>query len=99
MIPGARSAWLPYVLVRDIDAATKRAGKLRAKIMRNVIEVKGMGWLSIIVDPTGAMLGLWEPKEMQARGRAHGRGPLRDRRGETRSFRTRRFPLLFRSTN
>jgi hypothetical protein len=22
----------------------------------------GMGWLSIIVDPTGAMLGLWQTK-------------------------------------
>jgi predicted enzyme related to lactoylglutathione lyase len=32
-------------------------------IMKGVTEVEGMGWLSIIVDPTGAILGLWEPKE------------------------------------
>jgi predicted enzyme related to lactoylglutathione lyase len=63
MIPGARSAWMPYVLVNDIDAATKKAKKLRAKVMKDVTEVAGMGWLSIIVDPTGAMLGLWEPKD------------------------------------
>jgi len=63
MIPGAESAWMPYVLVKDIDAATKKAKKLRAKIMKDVTEVPGMGWLSIIVDPTGAMLGLWEPKD------------------------------------
>jgi predicted enzyme related to lactoylglutathione lyase len=63
MMPGAESAWMPYVLVDDIDAATKRAKKLRAKIMKDVTEVKGSGWLSIIVDPTGAMLGLWEPKK------------------------------------
>ncbi len=62
MMPGAGSAWLPYVLVKDIDAATKKAKKLRAKIMKDVTEVEGMGWLSIIVDPTGAMLGMWEPK-------------------------------------
>jgi len=30
--------------------------------MKDVTEVKGMGWLSIIEDPTGAALGLWEPK-------------------------------------
>ena len=64
MCPGAPSAWMPYVLVKDIDKATKKAKKLRAKIMKDVTEVEGMGWLSIIVDPTGAMLGLWEPKEM-----------------------------------
>jgi predicted enzyme related to lactoylglutathione lyase len=62
MCPGAPSAWMPYVLVKDIDAATKKAKKLRAKIMKDVTEVEGMGWLSIIVDPTGAVLGLWEPK-------------------------------------
>jgi len=62
VIPGAGSAWMPYVLVKDIDAATKKAKKLRAKIMKDVTEVEGMGWLSVIVDPTGALLGLWEPK-------------------------------------
>jgi len=30
--------------------------------MKDVTEVMDMGWLSIIVDPTGAMLGLWKPK-------------------------------------
>ncbi|MBS0630820.1 MAG: VOC family protein [Verrucomicrobia bacterium] len=61
MIPGAGSAWMPYVLVKDIDASTKKAKKLGAKICKDVTEVEGMGWLSIITDPTGAMLGLWEP--------------------------------------
>jgi predicted enzyme related to lactoylglutathione lyase len=62
MIPGADSAWMPYVLVKDIDVATKRAKKLRAKILRGVTEVKNLGWFSIITDPTGAILGLWEAK-------------------------------------
>lgn len=60
---GAVSAWMPYVLVKDIDTATKKAKKLGAKVMKGVTEVEGMGWLSIIVDPTGAVLGLWEPKD------------------------------------
>jgi len=30
--------------------------------MKDVSEVADMGWLSIIVDPTGAMLGLWQAK-------------------------------------
>lgn len=63
MCPGAPSAWMPYVLVDDIDAATKKAKKLGAEIMKDVTEVPQMGWLSIIVDPTGAMLGLWETME------------------------------------
>jgi predicted enzyme related to lactoylglutathione lyase len=62
LIPGAPSAWLAYVLVDDIEAATKKAESLGAKVMKGVTEVPGAGWLSIIVDPTGAALGLWKPK-------------------------------------
>jgi predicted enzyme related to lactoylglutathione lyase len=62
LIPGAGSAWLAYVQVDDIAAATQKARSLGAKIMKDVMEVSDMGWLSILVDPTGAMLGLWKPK-------------------------------------
>jgi predicted enzyme related to lactoylglutathione lyase len=61
-VPGAPSAWLPYVEVADIKAATHHAKSLGAHVMKDVTEVMGMGWLSIIVDPTGAALGLWQSK-------------------------------------
>src|SRR5579862_590690 len=66
MIPGAGSAWLAYVLVDDIAASTEKAKSLGAKVMKDVTEVMDMGWLSIIVDPTGAPLGLWKPKPRQS---------------------------------
>ena len=59
-VPGAPSIWLAYVGVDDIHAATEKARKLGAKVMREPMEVMGAGWLSIIVDPTGAELGLWK---------------------------------------
>ncbi len=61
-VPGAPSAWLAYVTVDDIAAATKKAKSLGATVMQDVTEVMGMGWLSIIIDPTGAALGLWKTK-------------------------------------
>jgi predicted enzyme related to lactoylglutathione lyase len=61
-VPGAPSAWLAYVQVVDIAAATRKAQSLGATVMKDVTEVMGMGSLSIIIDPTGAALGLWEPK-------------------------------------
>ena len=61
-VPGAPSAWLAYVEVDDIAAATQKARSLGATIMRDVTEVPGAGWLSILIDPTGAALGLWKPK-------------------------------------
>lgn len=61
-MPDAPSTWLAYVLVDDIAGATKKAQSLGATVAKDVTEVPGMGWFSIIVDPTGAALGLWKPK-------------------------------------
>jgi len=61
-VAGAPSAWLPYVLVDDIRASTAEAKSLGATIKRDVTEGMGMGWLSIIADPTGATLGLWQAR-------------------------------------
>src|SRR5882672_474170 len=60
-IPGAPSSWLAYVLVDDLKAATSKAKSLGATVMKDVTEVMGAGSFSIIVDPTGAALGLWKP--------------------------------------
>ena len=59
-VPGAPSAWLTYVLVDDVAAATAKAKSLGAQVMRDKTEVPHMGWFSIITDPTGAHLGLWQ---------------------------------------
>jgi len=62
MMPGAPSSWLSYVLVDDIQSATRKARDLGANVMKDSMEVPNMGWLSILTDPTGAMLGLWQAK-------------------------------------
>jgi predicted enzyme related to lactoylglutathione lyase len=61
-IPGAPSAWLPYVEVPDVVAATAKVKALGGTVMKDVTEVQGMGWFSVILDPTGAALGLWKTK-------------------------------------
>lgn len=59
---GGQDQWLSFVLVEDINASTEKAKSLGAEIRVPVGEVMGMGWYSVIVDPTGAALGLWQPK-------------------------------------
>jgi uncharacterized protein len=61
-MPGAPSAWLAYVLVDDIAAATAKAKSLGATVVRDATEVPGAGTFSIITDPTGAYLAMWQPK-------------------------------------
>src|SRR5256885_11481400 len=42
-MPNVPSFWLAYVLVDDIEAATKKANSLGGKVMKDVTEVMGMG--------------------------------------------------------
>lgn len=61
-MPGEPSLWIPYVLVDDLAAATSKAKSLGAKMIKENEPVPGMGAFSIMIDPTGAVLGLWEAK-------------------------------------
>jgi predicted enzyme related to lactoylglutathione lyase len=54
---------MAYVLVDDISAATHKAKALGATVLKDATEVAGMGWFSIIADPTGAALGLWQSRK------------------------------------
>jgi len=62
-MPNAASQWVAYVEVADVAAATNKAKALGAKVMKEVAEIQGAGSFSIISDPTGAMLGLWQSKK------------------------------------
>jgi uncharacterized protein len=61
-MPGAPTAWLPYIGVDDINTATDKAASLGAQVIRRAVEVPGHGWMSILIDPTGANIALWQDK-------------------------------------
>ena len=58
--PGIPSHWLAYVNVDDLASATRKAKELGAKVAVDITPVSDMGKFSVIIDPTGAMLGLWQ---------------------------------------
>ena len=60
--PGAPPHWLAYVGVDDVRTSTRKAKELGAKIVMDVMEVGDIGTMSIITDPTGATLAMWQPK-------------------------------------
>jgi uncharacterized protein len=59
---GMPSAWLAYVLVDDIAKSTAKAKQLGAQVMKDVTEIPNMGSFSVLVDPTGAAIALWQTK-------------------------------------
>ena len=61
-VENSPSRWLAYVLVDDVAASTEKAKSLGATACKEVTEIPGFGWFSVITDPTGATLALWQMK-------------------------------------
>jgi hypothetical protein len=54
--------WLAYVGVDDIKAATAKAKSLGAEIHMDSHEIPNVGWMTVMNDPTGARIALFQPK-------------------------------------
>lgn len=51
--------WMSYVTVSDLAATVQKATNLGARVLKDVTKLP-MGSLAIILDPQGAVIGLWE---------------------------------------
>lgn len=65
---GIPSHWNSYVNVEDVDSITAKAKELGATVLMEPLDVFENGRMSLIQDPTGAQLGLWQPKEHKGAG-------------------------------
>jgi predicted enzyme related to lactoylglutathione lyase len=57
-----RPHWNCYVTVASVEEATARAGERGGKILSAPFDVLDVGRMSVVADPTGAALCLWEPR-------------------------------------
>jgi predicted enzyme related to lactoylglutathione lyase len=58
----APAGWVSYVGVEDIDAATEKARSLGATIIVGSQEIPYVGWMTVLTDPCGCRIALFEPK-------------------------------------
>jgi uncharacterized protein len=56
-----RPAWLPYVEVSDVCAATEGARRAGAEVLLAPREGPG-GWRSVVRTPAGGEIAFWQPK-------------------------------------
>ena len=61
-VPGGQDHWLQYILVDDVGSSTHKARSLGGTVVKGVTEVPNMGWLSVVVDPAGAVFALRQAK-------------------------------------
>jgi predicted enzyme related to lactoylglutathione lyase len=53
--------WTAYIGVEDINAATEKAKGLGAEIMMGCNEIPNVGWMTVMKDPTGCVIALFQP--------------------------------------
>jgi uncharacterized protein len=61
-VQGVPPFWFNYVTVESADAASDRVGELGGSVHAEPFDVVEAGRMAVAADPTGAMLGLWEPR-------------------------------------
>ncbi len=59
---GQPSAWITYVSVQDADATVDLAKKAGATVFVEPMDVSDIGRMAVFADPTGAAIGIWQPK-------------------------------------
>src|SRR5262249_7924467 len=55
--------WQNYVTVNNVDEAAKKVAELGGKVMMPPFDVMEYGRMTVIQDPTGATLALWEARK------------------------------------
>lgn len=59
---GVPAHWLAYLWVEDINASYAKVAELGGTCLYEPVEVFDFGFMALVQDPTGAMLGLWQDK-------------------------------------
>jgi predicted enzyme related to lactoylglutathione lyase len=59
--PEAHATWSAYIGVDDIKAATKQARSLGAEISVDSREIPHFGWMTVLKDPTGCLISMFQP--------------------------------------
>lgn len=61
--PNVPPHWLAYIGVDDVRAKTSQAKSLGATVLQDVMDVGEYGTMSVLRDPSGAVVALWQPKQ------------------------------------
>ena len=69
-----RPHWSSYVCVDDVDALAPRVRELGGEILAEPFDVESSGRMTVLRDPTGALLHLWQPREQRGAGRVNDPG-------------------------
>lgn len=62
---GVPSTWNSYVLVEDLDLTSEAVVNAGGSVVMPAMQIMTQGRMAMIADPSGAVCGLWEPRDHQ----------------------------------
>jgi predicted enzyme related to lactoylglutathione lyase len=62
---GVPSSWNSYVLVEDIDAVCAAVPGAGGTVVMPTMDVMTQGRMAMVADPSGAVVGMWQPGDHQ----------------------------------
>lgn len=62
---GEFPVWTTYIATDDADATTEKVRGNGGTVMVEPMDVGDLGRMAVFVDPTGAVFGVWQAKEMR----------------------------------
>lgn len=63
MQEGQPTAWMTYVSVADADETAGKVKEAGGSVIAEPMDVMDLGRMAVFADPTGAVFGVWQPKE------------------------------------
>lgn len=60
---GVPSTWTSYVIVDDLDAVLALVAPAGGRVVMPAMDVMTEGRMAQVADPTGAVIGLWQPRD------------------------------------
>ena len=63
MNPEAPTAWSTYICVGDADATAAKAKQNGGTVVLEPMDVMSAGRMGFFLDPTGAAIGVWQPRD------------------------------------
>lgn len=61
-MPGAPSFWLTWIAIDDCDDCAKRVETHGGQVLSPPVDMKGIGRMAVVQEPTGAVLGIIKPE-------------------------------------
>jgi predicted enzyme related to lactoylglutathione lyase len=60
---GTPDGWSTYLATSDIEASVTRAGEAGGSVLAPAMQLGALGSMAVLVDPAGAVVGLWQARD------------------------------------